>query len=187
MICCFTTGKLVHIVYWETSVVWTLKLRSQSTIKKKKRTKEKLPTKPNCRALCSRFLVWVIKSGGDVPRRFGLGSGYIYLKCPSLHLKNWSWQTGHFASVRLLKGMNEQSDFIVLTLELKEQKSILGAAVRHDAATTETCSFFRHRVFTKEYKTFTLIHDLVKHGLVEIFYLVPPERLMLHITLKHVG
>lgn len=83
--------------------------------------------------------------------------------------------------------MNEQSDFIVLTLELEEQKSILGAAVRHDAATTETCSFFRHRVFTKEYKTFTLIHDLVKHGLVEIFYLVPPERLMLHITLKHVG
>lgn len=164
MICCFTTGKLVHIVYWQTSVVWPLKLGSQSTIKKIK--KEKLPTISSCRALCSRFLVWVIKSGGDVPRRFGLGSGYIYLKCTSLHLKNWSWQTGHFTSVRLLKGMNEQSDFIVLTLELKEQKSILGAAVRHDAATTEICSFFRHRVFRKEYKTFTLInsiHDLVKH------------------------
>lgn len=36
----------------------------------------------------------------------------------------------------------------------------------------------------KNIKQHNSIHDLVKHGLVEIFYLVPPERLMLHITLK---
>lgn len=70
------------------------------------------------------FLVWVRKSGGDVPGRFGLDSGYIYLKFTSLHLKELVLTDRPLYQCQSMKGMDEQSDLIVLTLELKEQKYI---------------------------------------------------------------
>lgn len=59
-----------------------------------------------------------------MPGRFGLDSGYIYLKFTSLHLKELVLTDRPLYQCRSMKGMNEQSDLIVLTLELKEQKYI---------------------------------------------------------------
>lgn len=68
-----------------------------------------------------------------MPGRFGLDSGYIYLKFTSLHLKELVVTDRPLHQCQTLKGMNEQSDLIVLTLEPKEQKYIVCAAERHDA------------------------------------------------------
>lgn len=59
-----------------------------------------------------------------MPGRFGLDSGYIYLKFTSLHLKELVLTDRPLCQCQSMKGMNEQSDLIVLTLELKEQKYI---------------------------------------------------------------
>lgn len=56
--------------------------------------------------------------------RFGLDSGYIYLKFTSLHLKELVLTDRPLHQCQSMKGMNEQSDLIVLTVELKEQKYI---------------------------------------------------------------
>lgn len=178
MICCFTTGKLVHIVYWGTSVVWTLKLRSQSTIKKKKKNKRKASHETQLQGTLFPF------------------------SC--LSNKEWRWCAEkiwfrfriHLSQVPL----TPPEKLVVTDRPLRQCQTI----ERHEWTIWFHCADFgtertkkytgcccktmllpqRHvvsldRVFTKEYKTFTLIHDLVKHGLVEIFYLVPPERLML--------
>lgn len=55
-------------------------------------------------------------------RRFGLESGYIYLKFTSLHMKELVLTDRPLRQCQSMKGMNEQSDLIVLTLELSEQK-----------------------------------------------------------------
>lgn len=52
----------------------------------------------------------------------GFDSGYIYLKFTSLHLKELVLTDRPLHQCPSMKGMNEQSDLIVLTLELKEQK-----------------------------------------------------------------
>lgn len=59
-----------------------------------------------------------------MPGRFGLDSGYIYLKFTSLHLKELVLTDRPLRQCQSMKGMNEQSDLIVLALELKEQKYI---------------------------------------------------------------
>lgn len=67
-----------------------------------------------------------------MPGRFGLDSGYIYFKFTSLHLKELVLTDRPLRQCQSMKGMNEQSDLIVLTLELKEQKYMC-ATGRHDA------------------------------------------------------
>lgn len=56
--------------------------------------------------------------------RFGLDSGYIYLKFTSLHLKELVLTDKPLCQCQSMKGMNEQFDLIVLTLEPKDQKYI---------------------------------------------------------------
>lgn len=53
-----------------------------------------------------------------------LDSGYIYLKFTSLHLKELVLTDRPLRQCQSMSGMNEQSDLIVLTLELKEQKYV---------------------------------------------------------------
>lgn len=71
------------------------------------------------------------KSEADALGRFSLDSGYIYLKFSSLHLKELVLTDKHLRQCQSMKGTNEQSDLIVLTLELKEQKCILCTTGRH--------------------------------------------------------
>lgn len=56
--------------------------------------------------------------------RFGSDSGYIYLKFTSLHLKELVLTDRPLRRCQSMKGMDEHSDLIVLTLELKEQKCV---------------------------------------------------------------
>lgn len=56
--------------------------------------------------------------------RFGFDSGYIYLKTNSLHLKELVLTDRPLRQHQSSKGMNEQSDLVVLTLVLKEQKYV---------------------------------------------------------------
>lgn len=53
-----------------------------------------------------------------------LNSGYIYFKFTSLHLKELVLTDRPLHRCQSMKGMNEQSDLIVLTLEPREQKSV---------------------------------------------------------------
>ena len=66
-------------------------------------------------------------------RRFGLDSGYIYLKFTSLLLKELVVTDRPLCQCETMEGMNEQSDLIVLTSVPKEQKYIQFATERHDA------------------------------------------------------
>lgn len=64
---------------------------------------------------------------------FSLDSGNIHLKLTSLHRKELVLTDRPLRHCQSMKSMNEQSDLIVLTLELKEQKVRACASGRHDA------------------------------------------------------
>lgn len=67
-----------------------------------------------------------------MPGRFGLDSGYIYLKFASLHLKELVLTDRALRQCQNMKGMNEQSDLVVLTLQPQKTKVYVCATGRHD-------------------------------------------------------
>lgn len=111
MACSFTTGELTHVGFWQ-----TLSDHENKTQLEKK-NERRISAHHQTAGLFVHFSCLSEKE-----RREDLDSGYIYLKFTSLHLKELVLTDRPLRQCQSMKGMDEQSDLIVLTLELKEQK-----------------------------------------------------------------